>query len=69
MRAALVIMFTILASPVAVLAQSGSDTSFRPYISVLVAFAVSWLMLAMWVARLGSKVNRLLAERRSDASE
>ena len=36
-------------------------------ISVFIAFAVSWLMVAAWVARIGAKVDRL-AERVQDRS-
>lgn len=50
----------LLLLPTAVVAQAQASSGSRPYVSVLLAFAVSWIMVAAWVARIGSKVNRLL---------
>jgi hypothetical protein len=50
----------LLLFPAAAVAQTPTTSSSRPIVSVLIAFAVSWLMVAAWVARIGSKVNRLL---------
>jgi hypothetical protein len=58
----------LLLLPAAAVAQAQASSSSRPFVSVLIAFAVSWLMVAAWVARIGSKVNRLLekSERGDD---
>ena len=40
-----------------------------PFISVVVAFSVAWLMLALWVMKIGKRVNHLLRvdyERRAE---
>lgn len=56
----------LLLIPVGVVAQTQAPSGSRPFVSVLIAFAVSWLMVAAWVTRIGLKVNRLLARVESD---
>ena len=36
--------------------------SFRPYLFVILAFGAAWLLVALWVMRIGGKMKRL-AER------
>ncbi len=33
-----------------------------PFASVVVAFSVAWLMVALWVLKIGKKVNTLLRD-------
>lgn len=69
LRSAVVSLAVLLAHPASVAAQSASGSSLRSYVSVLVAFAISWIVVAAWVARIGSKVNRLLDRRVDPTTE
>lgn len=40
-----------------------------PFVSVVVAFSAAWLMLALWVMRIGRRVNALLEAEHQRSGE
>lgn len=46
----------------AVLQNPALTGTFRPYLFVILAFGAAWLLVALWVMRIGGKAKKL-AER------
>ena len=42
---------------------------FRSYVHVLIAFGMAWVMVAVWVFRIGRKVSRIARELESVRSK
>ena len=42
---------------------------FRSYVHVLIAFGMAWMMVAVWVFRIGRRVSRIARELESGRSQ
>jgi CcmD family protein len=59
-------LLTALLTPVSAFAQAPPiGGPFRSYVHVLIAFGMAWVMVAIWVFRIGRKVSRLARELES----
>ena len=64
--AAVLSLLTALLTPVSAFAQAPPiGGPFRSYVHVLIAFGMAWVMVAIWVFRIGRKVSRLARELES----
>lgn len=57
-RSLTVVLF-LLATPAALLAQGGGRGAMRPYVHVLLAYGVVWLLILVWVWMIARKLKRI----------
>ncbi len=55
-----------LATPVGVLAQEAGRGALRPYVHVLLAYAVVWVLILVWVWMIAQKLKRLSGTAKAD---
>jgi CcmD family protein len=61
--AAVLSLLAVLLTPVSAFAQAPPiGGPYRSYVHVLIAFGVAWLMVAVWVFRIGRRVSRIARE-------
>ena len=48
-----------LATPVGLLAQEAGRGALRPYVHVLLAYAVVWVLILVWVWMIAKQLKRL----------
>ena len=49
----------LLATPAALLAQGAGRGAMRPYVHVLLAYGVVWLLILVWVWMIAKKLKRM----------
>ena len=53
-------LVALLASPVAVIAQDAQGRgALRPYIHIFVAYGLVWVLIGIWVWRIGTRLKVL----------
>ena len=55
-----------LATPAGLLAQEAGRGALRPYVHVLVAYGVVWLLILAWVWMIARKLNRAEASAKAE---
>ena len=55
-----------LATPVGLLAQEAGRGALRPYVHVLLAYGVVWVLILVWVWMIARKLKRLDGSTKAD---
>lgn len=55
----LTVVLFLLAKPAGLLAQEAGRGALRPYVHVLLAYGVVWLLILVWVWMIAKKLQRL----------
>ena len=58
----------LLATPAGLLAQDAGRGALRPYVHVLLAYGVVWLLILVWVWMIARKLKRAGASVNADGS-
>ena len=64
-RSLSVVLF-LLATPAALLAQEAGRGALRPYVHVLLAYGVVWVLILVWVWMIARQLKRLGGSAKPD---
>jgi len=56
----------LLSAPAALLAQETGRGALRPYVHVLLAYGVAWLLILVWVWMIARRLKRVEASAGAD---